>query len=715
MLREWPSLSPAHLRDLPASISSLWQLVCRRNKLANDEAQERKREMVKEKARKSELTIEEKAESTDREMERGEKSGVPLVSSRNRGPATPVRLFDFTREHIISSHAAAANPSPPPSSCSRYISARKLAAALWEFHHYFPLPRMHRGVSVSNGGPPRLRRLKDKDDGGGGGGDFEAVHFMADPSSSSPHWPASASSLRRLVITLLLQHRRLVQRSHRAIQPMSLTSYGSSMEVTPYSLAVTPSSSLDLGGRSNYSLKTSTEVLKVLNHIWSLEEQHASNVSLIKAFKMELDNSKVRIKELLRDQLSDRREIDALMKQIAEDEHSRKAKEQEKIHVAIQSTRDELEDKWKLRKRSESLHRKLARELSDAKKSLSYALRDLENENRLRKLLEDLCDEFAIGIRDYEHDVCALKKKDHKKWGQESNCDRIILHVADSWLDERMQMKLEEAESGIRERGSIVEKLSFELETFLQAKKKAALRPREDRKLMEAVPFKEVMSMPQGVVGEGNSDENGSNCFELNRHGSKDEVMAHEDKEAAAEINIEEEKIQKTANIAKKKAGPCARRKACSNPMSLQVKFEERMTRVLMGNRYKNSKREEAEIERASDGVPPEISAHKPVEQESKNMPSSNVVSDFIKNQLMITGVGAGEASCSNYSTWRRHTSPVQHLMMMKSLAPDLDVFESSTKLPPVLKDSDIKAKLTEARSKGQKSRFKVFHRHLMS
>lgn len=37
------------------------------------------------------------------------------------------------------------------------VSARKLAATLWEFHHYkLPLSRMHQGVGIL---PPRIRRL----------------------------------------------------------------------------------------------------------------------------------------------------------------------------------------------------------------------------------------------------------------------------------------------------------------------------------------------------------------------------------------------------------------------------------------------------------------------------------------------------------------------------------------------------------------------------
>lgn len=123
------------------------------------------------------------AREAEKEEILGEKlsRGVLLLSRRKGGPSTPFRLLVFEREPIISPNSA----NPPSSSSSyRYISARKLAAALWEFHHYFPLSRMHRGI-VSNGVPPRLRRLKNKDDDGGGDG-FTAAHFTVDPSPSSP-------------------------------------------------------------------------------------------------------------------------------------------------------------------------------------------------------------------------------------------------------------------------------------------------------------------------------------------------------------------------------------------------------------------------------------------------------------------------------------------------------------------------------------------------
>lgn len=237
--------------------------------------------------------------------------------------------------------------------------------------------------------------------------------------------------------------------------------------MAPYRQAITPSR---LKGRfrdSGYELKTSTELLKVLNRIWRLEEQQHSNMSLVKAMQKELNNARTQIKALVQEKRRNHQE----MKQLVEANDCRKNKGQEQFQEAIQCVRNELEDERKLRKHSEGLRRKLARELSEAKSSFSNALVELERERKAWILLEDLCDEFAKGIRDYEQEIRVLKHKSEKDLsvvGEHAN--RLILHISEAWLDERMQMKLVEAGSGLQEKKSILDKLSFEIETFLQAK-----------------------------------------------------------------------------------------------------------------------------------------------------------------------------------------------------------------------------------------------------
>lgn len=210
-------------------------------------------------------------------------------------------------------------------------------------------------------------------------------------------------------------------------------------------------------------------MLKVLNRIQNLEEQHASNMSVAKALKMELDLPRAQIKELQREKQTNRREM--------EDTIVRKNKEHGRLKVAVQLIREELEDERKLRKHSESLHRRLVRELSEVKSSFSGCLRELERERKARILLENLCDEFAKGIRDYEQEVRSSIQKSEKgdRVGGDS-LDRLILHISEAWLDERMQTKLPETGDDLVEINSVVHKLGLDIETFLHAKRSVDLK-----------------------------------------------------------------------------------------------------------------------------------------------------------------------------------------------------------------------------------------------
>ncbi|KAM6588717.1 hypothetical protein CsatA_011322 [Cannabis sativa] len=673
----------------------------------------------------------------EKEENLGEKlrKEVILVGKRE-GPCitTPVvsswRLFSLSGHQTIIKDSSFIISQPPISTTfASSVSVRKLGAALWELHHYLPLAKMNRGVHSNGGGgggPPRLRHHLHPHHHlhRGEKAALDISNFLGDNSPSSPEQPASASSLRRHVAASLMQHHRTIERNnHHALQPVSPASYGSSLEVAPYNPAITPTSSFDFKGRigeSHYNLKTSTELLKVLNRIWSLEEQHASNMSLIKALKTELDHARLKIKELLRERQADRHEVDDLVKQITEDKLVRKSKEQDRIHAAIQSVRDELEDERKLRKRSESLHRKLARELSEVKSTLSGALKEREREKKSRKMLEDLCDEFAKGITEYEQEVRGLKQKADGDWNGRADHDRLILHVSESWLDERMQMQVEESRCGVSDKSSIVDKLRFEIETFLQAKhmqatKAEKLLSRERRNSLESVHLNEAVSAPQDVDDDDDDDDSlgsGSHCFELQKPSN-----------TAFKSNGNE------AENTKKKIESSERIKG-RTPSSLQVKFEEKMAKAVScdGNKISHLVNEEEKPNEISISQMPE---HHELTEEASNektkkhdeiqlLNSNQTVDNLIRNQYLMSDGGNlhlennnnnnnnnnGEASCSNLG-WRNQASPVRQ-WMSKLTSPELDIPESSSKMPVGLKDNTLKAKLLEARSKGRRLRPKA-------
>lgn len=133
----------------------------------------------------------------EKEENLGKKLRREVLIGKRCGPCTPVPSWRIwapplpPQETIISQ----TNPFYHNScfSSTSSISARKLAAALWEFHQYLPLPpKMHRASNngVSNGAPADSRLIrrryfhhhhhshKDKT--------LDLSNFLGDPCPSSP-------------------------------------------------------------------------------------------------------------------------------------------------------------------------------------------------------------------------------------------------------------------------------------------------------------------------------------------------------------------------------------------------------------------------------------------------------------------------------------------------------------------------------------------------
>ncbi|XP_068644623.1 uncharacterized protein At5g41620-like [Aristolochia californica] len=641
----------------------------------------------------------------------GSKLKRGILVGKKGGPCTPVPTWRLGGTHDNKGGLTIA-----PSG----VSARKLGANLWEVQG-LPPSKMSRGV--------RVRHHKDKS--------LDLHNRLADPPHSPPDQPDSASSLRRHVAASLMKHHRAIERHGRAVQPVSPSSYGSSMEIAAYNPPMTPTSSLDFKGRlaeTGYSLKTSTELLKVLNRIWSLEEQHTSNISLVKALKMELDHARARIQELIHEQQSDRQEIEDLMKQLMDDKLVRKTKEQEKVKAAVQSVREELENERQLRRRSENLHRKLARELSEVKSGFTKALKELEKERRARFLLEELCDKFARGVGDYEQEVRALKhrfEKDH-----DNRDDRLILHISEAWLDEREQMKLAGARSDLAETDIVVDRLRCEIEAFLQAKqnnssknqgptqsetkKEGSLR----RNSLESIHLNGAISAPQDA-GDDDSLASDLHCFELNKTGESkhggDLTKLH------GERSIESLEETVKSNVAKKKVGNRERIKS-RNSASLQVQFEEEMDNPKTcepdviadtGEKARSEMYDEREVR------------HERKARRDGNHGSSQVADDLMRVHLSYSEGGKirvendhrREDSCGRMPRKGAHcvigsreniqgdavgvSSPVQQWNFQSNTPDIIEASECSLKQARGLKESTLKARLLEARLEGQHARLR--------
>jgi hypothetical protein len=276
----------------------------------------------------------------------------------------------------------------------------------------------------------------------------------------------------------------------------------------------------------------STELLKVLNRIWSLEEQHAADVSAMKGLKRELQHAQACIQEHMQERQRYRHDIDSLASHVTEDKMSRRNKEQEKMMASFRSLQEELEDERHLRKHSENLHRKLGKELSEMKSAFAKAVKDLEKEKKATTLLEDLCDEFAKGIKNYEEEIRILQKKRVKEY--ENKFDKSIVHFSEAWLDERMQMQSADVRNDSTGRISITEHFNTEIQSLLHHAKRSGTSKNDNmgiinkkrdstlcRQSLEYVPLNEATSAPRFADDDdGSSVASDLHCFELNMHGS---------------------------------------------------------------------------------------------------------------------------------------------------------------------------------------------------
>lgn len=428
-------------------------------------------------------------------------------------------------------------------------------------------------------------------------------------------------------------------------------------------------------------------------------------MSLVKALKKELDHARSQVKMLMREKQSERLEMDELMKQLTEDKMVRKNKEQDRISVAIQSMRDELEDERKLRKRSESLHRKLARELHDVKNSLARVSKELENERKSSNLLEDLCDEFALGIRDYDKQMHLLRQKSDKDWIERGDRDQLILHVSESWLDERMQMELQ---AGGKK--SVVEKLSSEIEAFIHARRsghnnncsKVAKDSTFRRSSLESIPLNLAVSAPRD---EDDDDSAGSdsNCFELEK--VSESTLKYQTNEHRNNHNDEKQRqVRKKPGSSDKATGV--------SPSSLQVKFEDQMAHATP-----DGVEDGGRITTTVQGNPVEVKPEKSEAAKEKScegisgLDSNHMIENLIRNHYLLSESEKQQPDkdyMAASSVWRSQPSPVRQ-WTEKLRSHDLNnTSDSTSKLHPDLKENTLKAKLFEARTRGQRSHSRV-------
>lgn len=388
-----------------------------------------------------------------------------ILVGKTRGgsrSSTPVPTWRTTSSVL---RGAVESPKYAASQCgggkSRPVSARKLGATLWEMNE-MPSPRVKDDKLLRKDTKVR-ERMKS------------LPHHLSDPSHSpvSERMDRSGTGSRHRGASSISQRCRLAD--HNNAGGLDSRSSASLMEIETRSRVQTPSGSM-VGVRPRLkdvssALTTSKELLKIINRIWAHNDPPSSSMSLISALHAELERARLQVNQIIKEQRpSDPNEINYLMKCFAEEKASWKKKEQKAVEAAIESIVGELEVERKLRRRFESLNKKLGQELSETKASLMKAVKELESEKRAREIMEQVCDELASDIGEDRAEVEVLKRVSAKVH-EEVEREREMLQLADKMREERVQMKLSEAKQQFEEKNAVVDKLRNQFEAFLRPKR----------------------------------------------------------------------------------------------------------------------------------------------------------------------------------------------------------------------------------------------------
>lgn len=444
------------------------------------------------------------------------------------------------------------------------------------------------------------------------------------------------------------------------------------------------------------ALTTSKELLKIINRMWGHEDRPSSSMSLISALHTELERARLQVNQLIHEQRSDQNEINYLMKCFAEEKAAWKSKEQEIVEAAIESVAGELDVERKLRRRLESLNKKLGRELAETKASLLKVVKELESEKRAREIIEQVCDELA---RDVGEDKSEIEKqmKVSAKVCEEIEKEKEMMQLTDMLCEERAQKKLSEAKYQIEEKNAAVDKLRSQLEAFLGSKqikdKGRSSTHLNDEEIAAYLGRSRFVShhnedkeddegeVDNGVECEEESAESDMHSIELNMDNNNKSYKWTYPSESRFDFDTRRYPIEEEVKGRKSTSVRVPRRGT-----SLQRSISEGMEWGVQAEKLQNS----------GDGINWESIYELEKQAQGKGY------GDEIQGYKSVKGLRDQILAGSRLGSSRGYASPTRQFSQPR---PTRDVANTFHERPPTVQGNGLKSRLGEARGDGQNVR----------
>ncbi|TKY72203.1 hypothetical protein E2542_SST00942 [Spatholobus suberectus] len=140
-------------------------------------------------------------------------------------------------------------------------------------------------------------------------------------------------------------------------------------------------------------------------------------------------------------------------------------RECQKIETKLDDLKDKLAKERSSRERMELLNTKLAHELAKANLSAKQYTTKYKKEKKERKLIEEVCNELAMQVREDTAMLEGLLSR-----SEEVKEEREMMEMAELWREERVQMKLADAQFLLEDKYNQMVQLIAFLQMFLRSR-----------------------------------------------------------------------------------------------------------------------------------------------------------------------------------------------------------------------------------------------------
>ncbi|KAK7412703.1 hypothetical protein VNO78_04261 [Psophocarpus tetragonolobus] len=172
------------------------------------------------------------------------------------------------------------------------------------------------------------------------------------------------------------------------------------------------------------------------------------------------------INELKATQKSFKKRLEQLLQNLENKRNYQKGREWQRIETVLDNLKDKLGRERRSRERMELFNTKLVHELAKVNLSAKHYMTKYKKEKKERRMIEEVCNELAIQVRE---DTAKLEGllSDSVKICKEVEEEREMMEMADLWREERVQMKLADAQFLLEDKYNQMVQLVTFLQMFL--------------------------------------------------------------------------------------------------------------------------------------------------------------------------------------------------------------------------------------------------------